>query len=259
MRFWNEFGELYGGALIGAVAVLPYTRRLLSQPRALGRHPPRLSPRALLLLGLAQNAALFALVVAAGIPAARAVGLGGLGRTSGAALTWAGVFGGAAGLLLVAIDLSLLPRLPALLELARNASLSENFFASFYGGLNEELLTRFFGVSAGAWLLSLPWRASPRPAGWMFWCAIGLMAAAFSLAHLPATRAAIGRLTTLAVARAFALNAPLGVLCGWLFWRFGIAAAMLAHFTADIVYHVGGSVLLRANDRFRFMRWIPVT
>jgi hypothetical protein len=41
------------------------------------------------------------------------------------------------------------------------------------------------------------------------------------------------------------LNAPIGLVCGWLFWTYGIEAAIIAHFCADIVYHVCGAAVLR--------------
>lgn len=67
------------------------------------------------------------------------------------------------------------------------------------------------------------------------------------LGHLPATKAVVGTISRLILLRTLLLNAPIAVLCGWLFWRYGIEAAMLAHFTADIAYHVGGTTLLRAS------------
>ena len=69
--------------------------------------------------------------------------------------------------------------------------------------------------------------------------------------------AVMGRLSTLVVARSLVLNTPVAVVCGWLFWRVGIEAAIVAHFMVDIVYHVIGTALLRLNDRVRFLAWIP--
>jgi hypothetical protein len=250
--FWNDFALLYAAALLGALALTPYSLRLITQS---GR-PLKASPRTLLLAALGQNGVLFAVVVAVGLLAARAVGFGGPWRGSQLGFAWAAGLGGVAGLGLLAADLVLLPRLPALLELARKASLLENALASFYGGVNEELLTRLLGVSGLTWLI---WqlRRGPAPTDWMVWTAIAAMAIVFALGHLPAVSAVGGGLTPLSLFRTVALNTPLAVICGWLFWRFGIAAAITAHFAADIVYHVGGTALLQANDRGRFLSWIP--
>ena len=66
---------------------------------------------------------------------------------------------------------------------------------------------------------------------------IGLAAGLFGLGHLPAT-AALLPLTPAVIARALILNGIPGVVFGWLFWRRGLEAAMVAHFAADLVLHV---------------------
>jgi Type II CAAX prenyl endopeptidase Rce1-like len=204
---WAEFAIFYAGALLGAVAIASYGLRLIAQSgRAL-----EISPRRLLLLSLAQNAALFAIIVALGLLAARAVGLGApyVGAALGGAdpehslgemLMWSIGLGGAGGALLLTIDLALLPRLPALLDLTRKTSLWENFTASFYGGLNEELLFRLLGLSGTAWLLSRAWHTpSDGPSDTALWSANAIMAVLFGLGHLPATMAITGSITPLLV------------------------------------------------------------
>ena len=47
-----------------------------------------------------------------------------------------------------------------------------------------------------------------------------------------------GLVTPLHVTPIVSLNAIVGIVSGWLFWRFGIEHAMLAHFSADLVLHV---------------------
>lgn len=261
---WEEFAGLYAAALAGAVALVPYTLRLVrASPRQ-----PKVSARTIALASLAQNAVLFAIVVFVGLAASHAVGLGGpdvasfvggrpVARELEGTLALAGAAGAGAGLFLTAADLVLLPRLPALLDLARKSSLWENFAASFYGGVNEELLTRLLGVSGTAWLLSQGWRQGPPPTVVSFWLAIVMMAVIFAVGHLPATKAVAGKITPLILTRTLALNGPIAVLCGWLFWRHGIEAAIVAHLMADLVYHVGGTALLHANDRRRFLSWFP--
>jgi hypothetical protein len=67
-------------------------------------------------------------------------------------------------------------------------------------------------------------------------------AALFAVGHLPAT-AALLPLTPLVVVRALVLNGLSGLVFGWLTWKRGILAAMLAHFSADIVLHTVVPVL----------------
>jgi len=258
---------LYAAALAGAACLTPYVLRLIKS----SNRPLKVSPAVAAAAGFAQNAVLFALVVFVGLLAAHAVGLGAPyvaalsggaapARPFASAMTMGAARGAAAGLFLTGADLVLLPRMPKLLELARRSTLLENFSASFYGGINEELLTRLLGVSGVVWLIGLASHSKPAPAPtpeWAVWTAIVVMAVLFGLGHLPATKAVAGKITGLILLRALALNGPVAILCGWLFWRYGIEAAIAAHFTADIVYHVGGTALLQANDRRRFMSWFP--
>jgi hypothetical protein len=265
VTFWAEAGVLYAAAVLGVLAVAPYALRLIEG----SDRPVKVSPRTLLLASLVQSAVLFAVVVPSGLFIAHAVGFGAPlleaalsgrpGPPLAAILSWGAALGVGSGLVLTAADLVLLPRMPPkLIETARRTSLAENVAASFYGGLNEELLTRWLGLSAIVWL----WGQVSRPSAGghseaALWTANIVMAVLFGLGHLPAARALVGKITPLLLARTLALNAPVALACGWLFWRFGLEAAVLAHFAADIVYHVGGTALLRANDRLGFMPWFP--
>jgi hypothetical protein len=66
-----------------------------------------------------------------------------------------------------------------------------------------------------------------------------------SMNRLPAT-AALAQLTPLLIWRAILLNGIVGVAAGYLYFRYGLEAAMLAHFTADIVLHgFGDSIAIR--------------
>jgi hypothetical protein len=260
---WAKSAVLYAGALLGAVAIAPYSLRLIEQS---GRP---ISASRFLLLSLAQNALLFCVVIPLGLLVAHAVGLGApyveaaLGgrapdHSLAEMLVWSFWLGGVGGALLLTTDLVLLPRFPTLLALACKTSLWENFTASFYGGLNEELLFRLLGLSGMAWLLSCVWHTpSGQPTEATLWLANVIMSVVFGLGHLPATLAIMGNIKPLLVGRTLILNVPIALICGWLFWRFGIEAAIVAHFTADVVYHVGGTLLLRANEQFGILPWFP--
>jgi hypothetical protein len=65
------------------------------------------------------------------------------------------------------------------------------------------------------------------------------------LGHLPAT-AALVKVTPLLIGRAILLNGIVGVAAGYLFVRYGLEAAMLAHFAADLVLHGLGDSLAKA-------------
>jgi hypothetical protein len=139
------------------------------------------------------------------------------------------------------------PRLPkAMREDTPIPALWKRFLASFYGGIDEEILLRLFLLSLLAWLISLVWHnPGGMPTIGALWVANIIAAVIFGLGHLPAT-AALAKLTPLLIWRAILLNSIVGVAAGYLYWRYGLEAAMLAHFSADIVLHgIGDSIAIR--------------
>ena len=50
----------------------------------------------------------------------------------------------------------------------------------------------------------------------------------------------------LSIGRIILLNALVGLPFGWLFWKYGLEHAMVAHFSADLVLHVGAQLALAA-------------
>jgi branched-subunit amino acid transport protein len=101
-----------------------------------------------------------------------------------------------------------------------------------YGGVIEEVMLRLFFLSLVAWLLrklfckgkdteSLP--------SWLFVAANIIAALLFAAAHLPATAVLFGKLTPVLLLRCFLLNGGLALGFGWLYRKYNIGYAMLAH------------------------------
>ncbi len=115
----------------------------------------------------------------------------------------------------------------------------QGFLASFYGGINEEVLLRLFVMTLIGAIGAAVFKKMDQtlPSG-IFWVANILAAVLFGLGHLPTT-AAIGLpMDLLVISRAIVLNGLLGIGFGWLYWKYGLECAMLGHFSADIVLHV---------------------
>lgn len=103
-----------------------------------------------------------------------------------------------------------------------------------YGGITEELLLRFGLMSALAlagWYVT--GRPSAGPGGGVMWTAIVVSAVLFGVGHLPALAQSVG-LTPALIGRTVLLNALVGVLLGWLYWRRSLEAAMVAHATFHV-------------------------
>lgn len=115
--------------------------------------------------------------------------------------------------------------------------------AALAGAAYEELLLRFGAMTL---VVRTLWRLRPGPDGmprpWMHWAGLMLTAGLYALGHLPAT-AQLTALAPAVIVRALVLHGLPGALFGWLYWKGGLEAAMIAHVGAGLVLHVGGGFL----------------
>jgi len=252
---WRIFIILWIASIIASVAVLPYALEL--QGSALESIELPIPLPAVIALQIMQSAIILAIIIFAGMFFASRVGLGtpildsvtrheAVSDKVRAILPLSVVLGVIASLLIIGLDLILQPALLKELGDSANALDLQNaqpaawkgFLASFYGGIAEEILLRLFVMSFLVWLgrfISKPQEG--KPTSTVFWVANILAAILFGLGHLPAT-AMLLPLTPLVITRAILLNGIGGVIFGWLYWKRGLEAAMIAHFSTDIVLHV---------------------
>ncbi len=109
--------------------------------------------------------------------------------------------------------------------------------ASIYGGVNEEVLVRFFLFSLLYFLLGKCVRIHSGNRLFILW-AINISAALlFGIGHLP-TAFKLTAPSTFEIYRILLLNGVAGAVFGWLYWSRGLWAAMGAHLIADLVIHV---------------------
>ena len=105
--------------------------------------------------------------------------------------------------------------------------------AVVYGGVIEEVMLRLFFMSLLAFLLQKLFRKGSGTTGLLI--AANLIAALlFAAGHLPATAMLMG-LTPMIIFRCFLLNGGLGLAFGWLYRKFGLRYAMLAHAGCHVV------------------------
>ena len=255
---WRIFFILLAAATFGVIAIFPYSLALLAgQLEALKTQLPFPFP-VYLLMQVLQSVLLFAVAIGLGMLAANRIGLGlpileaklageNVGAKIKAILPISIIIGVVGSLIIIALDKwvfgpGLMTQLGEQaqvlnLEVAQPAAW-KGLLASFYGGINEEILLRLFMMSVLAWLGKfISHTADGRPTTAIFWIANVLAAVLFGLGHLPATSMLLP-LTPLVITRAIVLNGLLGIAFGYLYMTRGLESAMISHFSADIVLHV---------------------
>lgn len=256
---WRIFGILLGAGLAGVVAVLPYVADMVGSLPFDEAAVPDMPWPMVAALALLQNGLLLAVAIAIGLvmseriglrmPLIRAWGRSGARMPNAKAILLPGMIVGAAvGAVLVGIEaMFFLRHLPSSMLPQFDIPLWKRLLAGvLYGGITEELLMRLFLLSTVAWLLGRWWKtAEAIPTPGAFWTAIALTAILFGVGHLPATALISGALTPTLIVRALVLNGVAGVAFGYLYWRYGLEAAMAGHMGAHLVMQVPGVMLLR--------------
>lgn len=110
--------------------------------------------------------------------------------------------------------------------------------AVLYGGVIEEVMLRLFMMSLIAFILhKLFGKKGEQPASGILIAANVIAALLFAAGHLPATAVLMG-ITPMILARCFLLNGGFGLLFGWLYRKYGLRYAMLAHGGCHIISKV---------------------
>lgn len=207
------------------------------------------SPWQLKLLNLINPTFFLLIAVALGIVLYDKIGLGSpileslihKGKTTGlSGILQYGVIGGMiSGVLILLVTVAFHPFLPVeFLEIGEKFSpgIAVRFL---YGGLTEEILMRFGAMSFFVWLIFM---VSGKLNSAVYWIGIVLSAILFGFGHLPMVYALVGLPTVELVLYIILGNAVGGIVFGWLYWKKGLEAAMVAHLFAHITMLVGESI-----------------
>jgi hypothetical protein len=255
--------------LVGVLSILliDLTALIAAVPLPEGSVPPELPPAALLkLLSIIQPTVLMTLAVALGCWLAPKVGLHAPAFEALAASGINAFFeklkpqivpgliaGVAGGVGIVAAWAIAKPFLTAefILQAERFNALLPAAVRFLYGGLAEEILLRWglmtLLVWAGSRIAALFVRRNNvdgeiasgsmnvRPSSAIFISAIIISAVVFGIGHLPVASLLAGGLTLPLVIYVISANSLFGIIAGFLYWRRGLEAAMIAHMFAHVV------------------------
>lgn len=245
---WFSFIILYAVGLLGGLAVLPFTAELI-RPKL---DSTSLSLRKALSLQFLQTAVVIGITAFFGLQAALTVGLatsvtsqwheGMQGLRDG----WVPslILGLLTSLLVCFLDYYLLlPRLP-LLRAASRGILALRFryrlLAILYGAFTEEIIMRLGVFSLLVWAMQALASIQGRTP-WILWSINTLVSVLFAASHLPAT-AALVKLTPLLVLRTFLINGTVSLSIGYVYFTYGLEAAIICHLAVDIVLQLAGEV-----------------
>lgn len=242
---------LAGMAGIFSLLLVDFNALLASLPLPKETEVPTFTP-ALKLLSLIQPAVLMSLAVLIGVWLASKVGL-----SSPAAEALAGddkwgkfasalkpqiipgILGGLAGGIAIVLISSMSSSFLSPDVIARITELGKHLplpTRLLYGGITEEILLRW-GVMTllvwAAWRLFGKGQDKPKPG--YFAGAIVVSSVIFGVGHLPIALMLVPEPTVAFVLFVITLNSIFGLIAGWLFWKKGLEAAMIAHMFAHVV------------------------
>lgn len=102
-----------------------------------------------------------------------------------------------------------------------------------YGGIVEEVLMRWGVMTCLAWIgATLTGGATSA----VMWAAILVSGVLFGIGHLPSFRLGGSRVTPGLLTTTIVLNLWAAIVFGWLFWQYGLLAAMMAHMLYHLVW-----------------------
>lgn len=216
-----------------------------------GSDTPTITP-AIKLLSLVQPAILLAVAVLIGIALAPNVGLSApMAESLASGAPWfpafrrqlaPGFLGGLVGALCVVLTAAVFtPFLTtqAVDRIQRFTSLVPLPTRILYGGITEELLLRWGFMTLVVWVL---WRVLQKQVGKptrvSFVAAILISSLVFAVGHLPVAAIVVGEITVAVTLFVIIANSAFGVVAGYLYWRYGLEAAIIAHMFGHVVLAV---------------------
>lgn len=148
------------------------------------------------------------------------------------AIVWGLLLGG----LLVLVRVLTEPYLPPELPAYGHRGVVGGLLVSVGAAVGEEVWFRLGLMTILTWLLMrLLGHRDLRPG--VAWTIILVTSLGFGLAHLPQLQS-YGAGSSLGIAGTIFGNTVVGMLYGWCYWRRGLVAAIIAHFSVDVALHV---------------------
>lgn len=105
-----------------------------------------------------------------------------------------------------------------------------------FGGITEELLLRWGFMTLLVWIA---WRVlqkgAGKPTSTHFILAILISSVVFAVGHLPTAVVVVGEASIALVLFVIVANSLFGMVAGYLYWKYGLESAMIAHIFGHVV------------------------
>lgn len=147
------------------------------------------------------------------------------------------VLGILCGIFICIINILFSSFLPPELEEIKLPGFFPALLASFSAAVIEEIWFRLGIMNCLLFLGSKLMRQS-KPHKTLVWSANFIAALGFAAMHLPLAVTLVERLTPFFLVDILGLNSVAGLVFGYLYWRYGLLAAMIAHFSTGLVIRV---------------------
>lgn len=112
-----------------------------------------------------------------------------------------------------------------------------------YGGLTEEVLIRWGLMTLIVWII---WRLFEKrlakPTSVCFIVSILVSSLLFGLGHLPIASVVLPQLTLAVVLFVIIANSAFAIVAGYLYWKYGLESAMIAHLLCHVVLAIASRV-----------------
>jgi len=221
---------------------------LANLPAAAGAKMP-FPPLVLKLISVAQNTVLVSIAVLLGVTLAESVGLSApaaeaLARKENVAAALRpqilpGLIGGLAGGIAIPLTWVLWRPFLTATFVSRAVGLNRSLpylTRLLYGGITEEVLLRWGVMTVLVWLA---WRVlqkgKGKPRAVWFVSAIIISSVVFGMGHLPLVKALAVDFSVAIVSYIVVANALFGFIAGYLYWKKGLEAAIIAHMLTHVI------------------------
>ncbi len=105
-----------------------------------------------------------------------------------------------------------------------------------YGGITEEILVRFGFMTLLVWLA---FKITKNLNDLTYWVGIVLASLLFAIGHFPTVFSVVANPSASFLTYIMVGNSIAGLFFGWLYWRKGLEAAIIAHIMTHVVMMMG--------------------